>query len=122
MWRRNVPGALLAGFVPAVVASAVLIRRDLSGIRSTRRGRYVLAHMPPSAQAVRAVGLVIVWRAAYRHRLAGIALGHVVVAAGWSYGLPALLRTASQSWRRGVRGARAEARSGAAGSDASRRG
>lgn len=91
MWRRHVPHALLAGFLPAAVASTVLIRRDLSGIRDTRRGRYVLAHMPPSAQAVRFVGQVIAWRAAYRHHLAGIAAGHILIAVGWSHGLLAFL-------------------------------
>jgi hypothetical protein len=92
MWRRNVPHALLTGFLPAAVASAALIRRDLSGIRDTRRGRYVLAHMPPSAQTVRFIGQVIAWRAAYRHHLAGIAVGHALIAVGWSHGLLTLLR------------------------------
>lgn len=87
MWRRHVPHALLTAFLPAAVTSAVLIRRDLSGIRDTRRGRYVLAHMPPSAQAVRFIGQVLAWRAAYRHHLGGIAAGHLLIAVGWSYGL-----------------------------------
>ena len=87
MWHRRVPAALLAAFVPAAVASAVLMRRDLSGLRQTRRGRYVLAHMPPSAQAVRLAGQLVAWRSAYRHRPWGIVAGHLVVVAGWSYGL-----------------------------------
>jgi hypothetical protein len=87
MWRRNVPLAVLAGIVPAAVASGVLTRRDLSRTRDSRRGRYVLAHMPPAAQAVRLAGQLIAWRAAYRHRPVGFALGHVVVVAGWSHGL-----------------------------------
>lgn len=97
MWHRRVPAALVASFLPAAAASAVLIRRDLSGIRNTRRGRYVLAHMPPSAQAIRLAGLVMLWRAAYRHRLAGIAAGHVLVAVGWSHGLLALLPATKRS-------------------------
>jgi hypothetical protein len=87
MWQRRVPAALLAGFLPAVIASALVTRRDLSGLAETRRGRYVLMHMPPAAQALRLGGQVVVWRAEYEHGLAGIAVGHVLVAAGWSHGL-----------------------------------
>jgi hypothetical protein len=43
--------------------------------------------MPPSAQAVRFVGLLVSWRAAYRHRPWGIVTGHLLVVAGWSFGL-----------------------------------
>ena len=87
MWQRRVPAALLAGFLPAVIASALVTRRDLSELAETRRGRYVLMHMPPAAQALRLAGQVVVWRAEYEHRLAGIAVGHVLIAAGWSHGL-----------------------------------
>lgn len=87
MWQRRVPEAVLASFLPAGIASAIVSRRDLSGLRLTHRGRYVLAHMPPSAQAVRFVGLLVSWRAAYRHRPWGIVTGHLLVVAGWSFGL-----------------------------------
>jgi hypothetical protein len=39
MWHRRVPAALLAGFVPAAIASALVTRRDLSSLADTRRGR-----------------------------------------------------------------------------------
>jgi hypothetical protein len=100
MWHRRVPAALLVGFVPAAIASALVTRRDLSPLADTRRGRYVMAHMPPAAQALRMAGQVVVWRAEYKHRLAGIIAGHVLVAVGWSHGLSA-------------RGNAARARSGA---------
>jgi hypothetical protein len=87
MWQRRVPAALLAGFLPAMIASALLTRRDLSGLADTRRGRYVLTHMPPAAQALRMAGQVVAWRAEYVHRVDGIVAGHVLVAAGWSHGL-----------------------------------
>jgi len=87
MWRRRVPAALLAGFVPAMVASALVTRHDLSALADTRRGRYVMGHMPPAAQALRLAGQVVVWRAEYQHRMAGIVFGHALVAAGWSHGL-----------------------------------
>jgi anti-sigma factor RsiW len=38
MWHRRVPAALLAGFVPAAIASALVTRCDLSTLADTRRG------------------------------------------------------------------------------------
>lgn len=87
MWHHRRGTALLVAHAAAALASAAVTRRDLSQLANTRRGRYVVGHMPPSAQALRYIGQVLVWHAAHRHRLAGIALGQVVVVAGWSYGL-----------------------------------
>jgi hypothetical protein len=87
MWRGRPRAAVVAGFAPALLGSAIATRLDLSPLRDTRRGRYVLRHMPASAQAVRFAGQVLAWRAAYRHDAAGMALGHAVVVAGWSAGL-----------------------------------
>src|SRR5215469_1287460 len=86
--RRHQHGhSVRAGFVPAMVASALVTRHDLSALADTRRGRYVMGHMPPAAQALRLAGQVVVWRAEYQHRMAGIVFGHALVAAGWSHGL-----------------------------------
>ena len=86
MWQRRIPFALVIAHVPPVVASALVLRRDLSVLRGTRRGRYVLAHMPPGAQAVRMLGQITAWRAAYRHRPGAILIGVIVIVAGWSFG------------------------------------
>ena len=87
MWQRRPRAALLLAHAAAALASATVTRCDLSPLQTTRRGRYVLSHMPPSAQALRYLGQVLAWYAAYRHRPAGVALGHVLIAAGWSHGL-----------------------------------
>ena len=87
MWDRRKLVALTVAFVPALLASAVLIHSDLSGLRDTRRGRYVLTHMPPAAQVMRLLGQVLIWWAAYRHRRTGILLGTLVIVGGWSFGL-----------------------------------
>jgi len=65
----------------------VVLHRDLSPLRETARGRYVLANMPPPAQAVRALGDTLMVRGARRHQRKLIALGALVIAAGWSRGL-----------------------------------
>ena len=87
MWQGHVRAALLVAHIPAVAGSALVIRRDLSSLRATRRGRYVLEHMPPSAQAVRLLGQVIMWRAAYQHRARGVAAGAFMIVVGWSHGV-----------------------------------
>lgn len=78
---------LIVHFVTPAIASAVLLRADTSPLRSTRRGRYVLKHMPPVAQAVRLVGDAVMTIGAWRRSGFQIALGALIVIAGWSHGL-----------------------------------
>jgi hypothetical protein len=87
MWARRPFAALLVAHALAVAGSAVVLRHDPSWLAGTRRGRYVLSHMPLTAQALRYAGQCLAWRAAYRRRPAGIALGHLLVVAGWCHGL-----------------------------------
>jgi hypothetical protein len=86
-WQGRPRAALLVAHIAAAIASAAMTRRDLSPLLATRRGQYVLEHMPPAAQALRYLGQVLAWHAAYRHRPTGIAFGHLLIAAGWSHGL-----------------------------------
>jgi hypothetical protein len=89
LWRHRLVAGLLVRLVPALVASAVLMRRtdDLERLRSSAAGRYVHDHMTPQAQAVRAIGDLLTAIGAWRRRPAIIVLGWAVVAAGWSGGL-----------------------------------
>jgi len=87
MWRHRVVSALVIAFVPAIVASTLVLRLDLSGLRDTRRGRYVLANMPPTAQAVRMLGQIFAWLAAYQRRPSGIVARNLITLSGWSFGL-----------------------------------
>jgi hypothetical protein len=90
LMRQGRPGtALLVAHTAAAIASAIVMRRDLLPLAQTRRGRYVLAHMPVAAQALRYAGQIIAWYMAYHHRWFGIALGYLLVLGGWAYGLVA---------------------------------
>ena len=88
LWRGGRPGiAIAARLVPAVAGSAaVLSLADLDALARTRRGRYVLAHMPPSAQAVRLAGDAVMGFGARRHSVPLLLAGAAVVVAGWSHG------------------------------------
>src|SRR6266545_25275 len=77
--------------------------------RCTRRGRWVRAHMPPSAQAVRLAGDAVMALGASRRRPALLVAGALIVAAGWSHSWwprsagPAM-GLAAQRANRGARG------------------
>jgi hypothetical protein len=88
LWRAR-PGAAIAVRVllPLAGSAAVLRFADLDTLARTGRGRYVLAHMPPSAQAVRLAGDALMGLGAYRHRSAIITAGAAVVVAGWSHAM-----------------------------------
>jgi hypothetical protein len=87
MWTGyRIPGLIIHFLIPPI-ASAALLRADTTRLRSTRRGRYVLKHMPPAAQAVRLAGDVVMTVGAWRRNGLLIAVGTLIVIAGWSHGL-----------------------------------
>jgi hypothetical protein len=87
IWTGHRVVGLIVHFVIPAVASAVLLRTDTSPLRSTRRGRYVLEHMPPVAQAVRLAGDAVMTVGAWRRSGFLIIAGLLIVIVGWSHGL-----------------------------------
>ena len=88
LWRDHPAAALLVRYLlPAAGSVAVIGLADLDGLTRTRRGRYVLAHMPPAAQAVRLAGDAMMGLGAYRRSAPLLAAGALVIAVGWSHGL-----------------------------------
>jgi hypothetical protein len=57
----------------------------LDALAKTAPGRQVLAHMPPSAQAVRLAGDVLMGLGSCRRNVALLLAGAAVIAAGWSH-------------------------------------
>ncbi len=97
MWTGRRTSGLVVHFLIPVMASAALLRADTTRLRSTRRGRYVLSHMPPAAQAIRLTGDAVMTVGAWRRNGVLVAAGVLMVIAGWSHGLivrtPAMGRT-----------------------------
>lgn len=88
LWRGHLLLALMVGIVPAPVASALVIRfADLDRLKDSAPGRYLARYMTPAAQAVRVVGLVVFWAAAWWHSAPGLVGGLAIVVAAWGYGL-----------------------------------
>lgn len=83
--RRN--AGLVVHLLIPVIASAALLRADTTRLRATRRGQYVLKHMPPGAQLVRLAGDAVMTVGAWRRHRPLIAAGTLIVIAGWSHRL-----------------------------------
>ena len=88
MWRRRFVAAMLAAFVPAVVASVLVIRyADLEGRKHSRFGRYMHRYMDWRVSAWRFFGQVVMWVGAW-HRVGELVpIGVAIVVAAWTAGL-----------------------------------
>ena len=87
LWRgRILPGLLARYLLPLAGSALVLSRGDVAAVTQTRRGRYVLQHMPPSMQALRLAGDTVMAIGAGRRQPGLLAVGAVIVIVGWSHG------------------------------------
>lgn len=88
LWHdRPTAAVAVRMIVPVAGSAAVLGLADLDNLTRTRRGRYVLAHMPPSAQAVRMAGDAVMGVGAYRRSAALLVAGAMVIGIGWAHAL-----------------------------------
>jgi hypothetical protein len=88
LWRDRPTVALVVRVIlPVAGSAAVLALADLDGLSRTRRGRYVLVHMPPSAQAVRLAGDAVMGLGAYRRSAKLLLAGATMIGVGWSHAL-----------------------------------
>ena len=66
MWWRSFAAAMLAAFVPATVASILVIRySDLEPRKHSPLGRYVRRYLDWRAGAWRSIGQVVMWVGAW---------------------------------------------------------
>ena len=88
LWQHRLGAALSVRYLlPAAGSALVLQFGDVDALRETPQGRYVLAHMPPSAMAVRLTGDAIMAWGSWRRSPKLIGIGIAVIVAGWSHGL-----------------------------------
>ncbi len=87
LWQGHNRAGMAVRYTLPAVGSAVALADDVSSLRDTRRGRYVLEHMPPAAQAIRLAGDGIMAFGARRRSVPILVLGATVVVVGWSHGL-----------------------------------
>jgi hypothetical protein len=88
MWRRRFVAAMLAAFVPAVVASVLVIRyADLEKRKHSPFGRYIGRYMDRRVEAWRFFGQVVVWVGAWYRVGKLVPIGVAIVVAAWASGV-----------------------------------
>jgi hypothetical protein len=88
MWRRRFVAAMLAAFVPAVVASVLVIRyADLEKRKHSPFGRYIGRYMDRRVEAWRFFGQVVVWVGAWYRVGKLVPIGVAIVLAAWTSGV-----------------------------------
>jgi hypothetical protein len=89
LWEHRLLIGLIAAFLPAIVASAIMLNTmGFEAQRSSALGRYVAFHMTRVAEGVRFAGGAILWCAAWFHAGWAMAAGVTVIVLGWTYSLP----------------------------------
>ena len=79
-WR----GALVVGFLPSILVSALLIRwADLEPYRRSAFGRYVGRFMTRRVEVARFAGLIPLWGGAWTHSVPLMAAGAAWIIACW---------------------------------------
>src|ERR687894_16264 len=88
MWRRRFVAAMIAAFVPATIASVLVIRyADLEKRKRSQLGRYMHRYMNRRVEAWRFFGQVVIWVGAW-HRVGKLILiGWAIVVAAWASGV-----------------------------------
>jgi hypothetical protein len=96
IWGGRRRLGMLVHWTAPVIASIIVLPRtaDLERLRASPAGRYVGREMTPSMQAIRLVGDAITVVGAWRRRADWIAVGGLVVVAGWTLGPGGLFRPA----------------------------
>jgi hypothetical protein len=86
LWTGRPKSAIaVRALLPVAGSLAVLSLADLDPLAASPTGRYVLAHMPISAQAVRLAGDALMGLGAHRRSGALLLAGALVIVAGWSH-------------------------------------
>jgi hypothetical protein len=88
MWRRRFAWAMLAAFVPAFVASVlVMAYADLERRKHSPFGRYMQRYMNRRVEAWRFFGQVVIWVGAWYRVGKLIPIGWAIVVAAWASGV-----------------------------------
>ena len=88
IWQHEFGLAMLSAFVPAILASALVIRfADLERLKQSPFGHYIHQFMNRRIEAWRFAGQIVVWVGAWYHQFWLIPAGLAVVIAAWMSGL-----------------------------------
>src|SRR5437899_2966557 len=84
IWQHKFGLAMLSAFVPAILASALVLRlADLECLKQSPFGHYIRQFMNRRIEAWRFAGQVVVWVGAWYHQFWLIPVGLATVIAAW---------------------------------------
>ncbi len=87
VWIHQLILGLLAGFIPAIIASELVVRyANLDRYAVSPLGKYVAKYMTRNMQAVRTIGLLVFWFGAWYQTPWIIVIGLLIVLFGWIRG------------------------------------
>jgi len=87
IWIHQLILGVLVGFIPAIIASVIVIRyANFERYAASRLGRYVAKYMTRTMEAVRFVGLFVSWGGAWYHIWWIIGVGILIVILAWLRG------------------------------------
>jgi hypothetical protein len=71
LWRHEIVPALLVGFVPPIVVSAVMMKwtPDLEWIKNSALGQYLKRYMTPTNEVIRFLTLIPMAYGAWVHQI-----------------------------------------------------
>jgi hypothetical protein len=88
LWRHRLAAGIVTRYTLPVVGSAIVLSfADVERLRDTVPGRYVLANMSSATIALRLAGDTVMALGSWYRSPRMVALGLMIVAAGWSQGL-----------------------------------
>ena len=88
LWQHRLAAGLASRYLLPIAGSVVVLCfADLDRLRDTKRGQYVLHHMPPASTALRLGGDTLMAIGAWRRKPSWIVAGTLLVVAGWSDGV-----------------------------------
>ncbi len=87
LWQHKFGLAMLSAFVPAILASALVMRfADLERLKQSPFGQYIRQFMNGRIEAWRFAGQVVAWGGAWYRQFWLISAGVVAVIAAWTSG------------------------------------
>jgi hypothetical protein len=90
LWQHRLAAGLFWGLGPPIVASAPFLLgfcdRTLTRYQASALGGYIARSMTRGMEALRLVGLAVLWYGAWRHQLGVFALGLVLIVLAWLRG------------------------------------
>ena len=88
LWYHNITWFLILFLAPSVVVTLLLMRyADLERLKNSVFGRYIEKYMNSKIEAIRFIGQIVMWVAAWFHFAFLIAVGLLIIIAAWCNGL-----------------------------------